>query len=327
MQTVECTAASEIRVVSPRFDPEQFDFEHADIHLAAIDPNQGALAECSLWWSQTPALENHRVGTIGHYRADCDSAAETLLAAACDCLRRARCTCAIGPMDGNPWRRYRFVTEVGTEPAFFLEPQNPPQWPQQFAAAGLSPLATYISSLNPDLTQQDVRLGKARDRFRSLGVILRPLRDGELEGYLPRIHRVCCAAFRNNYLYSDLAEADFLRQYKKLLDVLRPELLIVAEQRLETVGFVFAVPDLLRETCGLPLDTFIIKTVAILPRRELSGLGAVLVGEAQQLGAEMGFRRCIHALMQMGNMLARNISSAYAEPIRTYTLFAKDLPA
>jgi hypothetical protein len=109
--------------------------------------------------------------------------------------------------------------------------------------------------------------------------------------------------------------------------VLRPELLIVAEQRLETVGFVFGVPDLLRESRGMPLDTFIIKTVAILPRRELSGLGSVLVGEVQQLGADMGFRRCIHALMQTGNMLARNISRVYAERIRTYSLFAKDLCA
>ena len=93
------------------------------------------------------------------------------------------------------------------------------------------------------------------------------------------------------------------------------------------VGFLFAVPDLLRERRGMPLDTFIIKTVAILPRRELSGLGAVLVGEAQELGKQMGFRRCIHALMQKGNMLARNISRAYAKPIRTYTLFAQDLRA
>jgi hypothetical protein len=108
---------------------------------------------------------------------------------------------------------------------------------------------------------------------------------------------------------------------------LHPKLLIVAEQGLETVGFLFAVPDLLRERRGMPLDTFIIKTVAILPRRELSGLGAVLVGEAQELGKQMGFRRCIHALMQTGNMRARNISRAYAKPMRTYTLFAQDLRA
>jgi len=327
MQTVECATASDIRVVSPTFDSEQFELEHADVHLAAVDSNQGPLAECSLWWSQAPTLPNHIVGTIGHYRADCGSAAQTLLALACARLRRAGCSYAIGPMDGNTWRRYRFVTDVGTEAPFFLEPENPPQWPQQFAAAGLHPLATYISSLNSDLSHRDVRLGKARDRLCSIGVTFRQLSNEELEGYLQRIYRVCCQAFRNNYLYADLAERDFASQYKKLLQVLHPKLLIVAEQGLETVGFLFAVPDLLRERRGMPLDTFIIKTVAILPRRELSGLGAVLVGEAQELGKQMGFRRCIHALMQTGNMRARNISRAYAKPMRTYTLFAQDLRA
>ena len=85
------------------------------------------------------------------------------------------------------------------------------------------------------------------------------------------------------------------------------------------------MPDLLRPAHGLPLDTFIIKTVAILPRRELVGLGSLLVGTAQQKGAQMGFRRCIHALMQQRNMLARNISEVYATPMRRYTIYSRDL--
>jgi len=327
MQTVECRVASEISVISTAFDPAQFEQEHADVHLVAVDDHEGPKAECSLWWSQTPVLPNQRPGVIGHYRAASDSAAQMLLTAACKRLRRAGCTCAIGPMDGNPWRRYRFVTDAGTEPAFFLEPQNPREWPQQFMSAGFSPLANYFSSLNSDLSDQDTRLGKAEARLRSLGVALRSLRAGEVEEYLPRIYQVCCVAFKNNYLYTEHLQADFLRQYQKILPAMRPELMIVAEQQTEMVGFLFAVPDLLRRTHGAPLDTFIIKTVAILPRRELGGLGTLLVGHAQQIGRQMGFQRCIHALMHAGNKLARNISAAYAEPMRRYTLYAKDLQA
>jgi hypothetical protein len=327
MQTVECRVASEISVISTAFDPAQFEQEHADVHLVAVDDHEGPKAECSLWWSQTPVLPNQRPGVIGHYRAASDSAAQMLLAAACERLRRAGCTCAIGPMDGNPWRRYRFVSEAGTEPAFFLEPQNPPEWPQQLVIAGFSPLANYFSSLNPDLSEHDGRLSGAEARLRSLGVVPRSLRAGELEDYLPRIYQVCCVAFKNNYLYTELLQDDFLRQYDKILPVMRPELMIVAEQQTEMVGFLFAVPDLLRQTHGAPPDTFIIKTVAILPRRELGGLGALLVGQAQQIGGQMGFQRCIHALMHAGNKLAGNISAAYAKPMRRYTLYAKDLQA
>ncbi len=327
MQTVECTVAGEIRAISTAFDPPQFEQEHADVHVIAVDDHEGPMAQCSLWWSQVPTLQHHRLGVIGHYGAANDSAAQMLLAATCDRLRRAGCTCAIGPMDGNTWRRYRFVTDAGTEPAFFLEPQNPPEWPQQFVLAGFSPVVSYFSALNPDLSQQDRRLSAAEARLRSLGVILHSLRAGEVEGYLPRIYRVCCVAFKNNYLYAELSQADFIRQYETILPVLRPELLIVAEQQTEMVGFLFAVPDVLRQDHGAPMDTFIIKTVAILPRRELGGLGTLLVGRVQQIGREVGFRRCIHALMHERNTLARNISDAYAKPMRRYILCAKDLRA
>ena len=36
---------------------------------------------------------------------------------------------AVGPLDGSTWRRYRLVTERGVEPPFFMEPDNPDDWP------------------------------------------------------------------------------------------------------------------------------------------------------------------------------------------------------
>ena len=76
-----------------------------------------------------------------------------------------------------------------------------------------------------------------------------------------------------------------------------------------------------------PADTFIIKTVAILPRPELRGLGSLLVGQVQQIARELGFQRCIGALMHERNTLVRNISSMYGKLMRRYTLFAKELAA
>jgi GNAT superfamily N-acetyltransferase len=327
MQTLECRKADEIFAISTATDAGRFELEHADAHVMALDDHEGPLAECSLWWSEGPSLAHGRIGVIGHYRAAKDSAAQMLLATACDRLRSAGCTCAVGPMDGNTWRSYRFVTEAGTEPTFFLEPQNPPEWPQHFVLAGFSPLANYLSALNADLFQPDPRLRKAETRLRALGVVLRSSRPGEAADCLRRIYGVACVAFRNNFLYTELPQDDFLRQYEKLLPVLRPELLMLAEQQTEVVGFVFAVPDVLRQVPGTPIDTFILKTVAILPRRELRGLGTLLVGRVQEIGRELGFRRCIGALMHERNTLVRNISATYGKPIRRYTLFAKDLAA
>ena len=325
MQTLECRTADEMCAIATAADPEPFEQEHADVHVIAVDDHKGAVAEASLWWSQVPLLPDHRVGLIGHYSAANDSAAQLLLTTACDRLRRAGCTCAIGPMDGNTWRRYRFVTDPGTEPSFFLEPQNPPEWPQQFLRVGFLPVATYFSALNPDLSQPDPRLNGAETRLHSSGVVLHSLRPCEPASYLPRLYRVACVAFRNNFLYTQLAEDDFLHQYERILPSLQPELLIVAEQGTELVGFLLGIPDVLRRQPRM--DTFIIKTVAILPRLELRGLGTLLVGRVQQIASALGFQRCIGALMHERNTLIRNVGANYGKPMRRYTLYAKDLLA
>jgi hypothetical protein len=325
MRAVECTSTVEIRGLASAFNPAQFEDDHADVHLLAVDDHDGQRAGCSLWWSEVPKLDTHRVGVIGHYSASNNPAAELLLRRATRRLRDAGCTCAIGPMDGSTWRRYRFVTDVGQEPAFFLEPQNPQEWPLQFLLRGFSPVASYCSAININLSCPARRSERTAARLRSMGVVMRSLRVGEVRWYLPHIYRLCRVAFRNNFLFADLPENDFMRLYEKILAIVRPELVIVAEQQTDLVGFLFAVPDILRQRSGLPTDTFIIKTVAILPRRELAGLGGIMVELVQQIGKDLGFSRCIHALMDERNTLARNVSNSYAQTMRRYTLYAKDL--
>ena len=92
----------------------------------------------------------------------------------------------------------------------------------------------------------------------------------------------------------------------------------------DLVGYVFAIPDFAQATRGAPIDTFLIKTVAILPEPALRGLGGVLVERAHQAGRQLGFRRCIHALMHEDNV-SRNISRHSATTMRRYTLFSREI--
>src|SRR5262249_55020969 len=94
----------------------------ARIEVAAAD---GA-AEALLWWTQVPSLPGETIGAIGGFQATSAVAATEVLSRSCVRLRSQGCTLAIGPMDGNTWRRYRFVTDAGTEPPFLLEPTHPP---------------------------------------------------------------------------------------------------------------------------------------------------------------------------------------------------------
>ncbi|HYE72461.1 MAG TPA: hypothetical protein VEF04_03985, partial [Blastocatellia bacterium] len=36
------------------------------------------IAHCSLWWTNTPPYQNHKLGLIGHYEANGKSAANAL---------------------------------------------------------------------------------------------------------------------------------------------------------------------------------------------------------------------------------------------------------
>jgi GNAT superfamily N-acetyltransferase len=328
MRVVHCDSASEIAILLeaatlPRFNSSDFETQHADCHQCALSEGGEVQARCSLWWKHVPAYPQHCVGVIGHYSAADNHAAVALLTEAENRLREAGCTLAIGPMNGNTWRSYRFVTERGSEPSFFLEPANPPEWPLQFEQAGFSPLANYFSALNSDLSRPDPRTDSIAARMADAGVTIRS-GNSDLRRELRAIYAVSEVSFQRNFLYTQIPEAEFIAMYEPVLPIARPELVLIAERSAQCVGYLFAIPNLAQKARGFDVDTFIVKTVSILPQPEIRGLGTLLVARAQEIGREMGFRRCIHALMFEDN-ISLNISRHYATAMRKYTLFSKDL--
>jgi GNAT superfamily N-acetyltransferase len=307
----------------PRFDAADFTAHHADLHICALSQEGIAQARCSLWWTHVASYRQHRAGVIGHYAAVNDDAAAAVLTAALQQLRHAGSIIVIGPMNGTTWRNYRFVTEPGEQPAFFLEPTNPAEAPRQFERAGFSSLATYFSALNDDVSRPDPRREQMEKKIADTGITIRSA-NGDLVPELKNIYEVSTVAFRQNFLYTEIPQAEFVAMYQPLLPIVRPELVLIAEQAGRCVGYLFAIPDLAMKTRGLAIDTFIIKTVAVLPDPQVRGLGSMLVARVQQIGHELGFCRCIHALMFEDN-ISLNISRHYASVMRKYTLYSKDL--
>jgi len=289
--------------------------------------NRGSLvARCGCWWTDTARLEDRPLGVIGHYAAADARAGDALLSRACDLLREYGATIAVGPMDGTTWRRYRFLVERGTEPPFFLEPDNPDHWPGHWTAAGFAPLAKYTSAMNDDLHVEDRRAAAMLDRLRAAGIGIRSLDMSRVDTELRRIFTLSLSAFSRNFLYTPITWAEFLTQYQAVLPYVRPELVLAAEQGDELVGFLFALPDLLQARRGGAIDTIVIKTLAVDPSVGGMGLGGALIGLAQRKAGELGFRRAIHALMHETN-LSQKISHRSARTIRRYALLSKRLAA
>jgi L-amino acid N-acyltransferase YncA len=285
----------------------------------------GALvARCSLWWNEVPALGDDRLGAIGHYGAADHDAALAMLDAACGVLAKHGCTRAVGPMDGNTWQRYRLVVEWGTEPPFFLEPTNPPEWPTHFTDAGFAPLAEYLSALNDDLARRDPRAAAVADRLAEIGVTVRVLDPLQFDAELTRIYRVAVRSFQKAFLYTPLSEAAFVAQYRAVQPLVRPELVLLAERDGEPVGFAFSVPDALEEARGAPQRTVVFKTLAILPDRAYSGLGSLLADRTHEAARALGYARVIHALIHESNH-SRAMSQRTGHTIRRYALYARAL--
>lgn len=266
-----------------------------------------------------------RVGVIGHYASSDADSAGALLSRACEILASNGCRMAVGPMDGTTWRRYRFIVERGSEPPFFLEPDNPDDWPEHWAQSGFAPLATYTSALSDRLTHKDPRAAAARPQITSAGISIRPIDPARAHAELRRIYSLSLAAFARNFLYTPISEQEFLAQYDAVLPYVRPELVLLAEKDGALVGFMFCVPDVLQARRGT-VDRVIMKTLAVDPSVGGIGLGGVLMDDAHRAARDAGFRRAIHALIHEGNVSGR-ISDRYARTIRKYVLFTRPLPA
>ena len=88
-----------------RLTPEEFTLQTPDLHLALVKSGT-LLARCSLWWRSAPLLAGKKVAYIGHYAAGAATDAAALLDEACRNLADHGAALAIGPMDGNTWRRF-----------------------------------------------------------------------------------------------------------------------------------------------------------------------------------------------------------------------------
>jgi GNAT superfamily N-acetyltransferase len=314
----------------PVLDPFQIRRQQADAHWLVTDSRRRVYARCSLWWRSVPAYAGERVGVIGHYAATTSETADYLLSVACGQLAAEGCTLAIGPMDGSIWQRHRLVIERGSEPAFFMEPDNPDDWPRHFWNNEFTPLAHYVSAINQNIHHRRERGARTLARLASRGIRLRRLEPVEVAlaeqfaALMRTIYRVATAAFQQNVLYSPISEDEFIAQYAPFRSYIRPELVLLAEDRGQTIGFVFALPDMLQIRRGQATDTIVIETVAVLPKYAGQGIGALLVDRCQQAAARLGYRRAIHALLPEATSTPM-LNIPDCQPMRRYALFAKRL--
>ncbi len=296
-----------------------------NLHWAAVSSDGRIGARCSLWWHGVSDFSGERLGLIGHYEADDSVAASVLLDHSCSRLSSEGCSLAVGPMDGDLWHRYRLLVERGTDPPFFLEPDNPDIWVEQFQSNGFSVLAQYFSTAIDDLDSALLRTERHASRIRACGIRLRHPDPSQWLRELQRLYPLVVKAFEKQFLFSAIEEQEFVSLYQPILPVIRPELVFIAEHGDLPVGLVFAVPNMLQSGHGV-IDTVVIQVVAVHPAYERHGIGMFMVQCCHDAARRGGFRRVIHALMQENKASARLTKRYFKQRvIRRYALFSRRL--
>lgn len=297
--------------------------EAMDARIFITDDEGRSIGHLALWWTDAPPLEGEKIGTIGGFEAGDEATSIHLLDAATAYLRKSGCTLAVGPMNGNTWRKHRFVIESNGRGSFLLEPRNPAPHPDWWRAAGFGELSRYSSSLMP-LDGEPAVSPALKSRLERSGVVIRPIDGSRYDDELRAIHEISLKSFSSNFLYTPLEEEAFLGAYRKVRERVDPDLVRIAEKDGQVCGFVFAIADLEAAARG-EKPALIVKTLAVDPAARSAGLGSLLVDEVHRLGREKGFTEAIHALQHETNTSLKITGRHHGEAFRRYALFSKPL--
>ena len=228
-------------------------------------------------------------------------------------------------MDGDSWHGYRATTWAGTRPAFALEPPIEETLAGYFTAAGFGLHSSYISA------EMDVDGARALLRHRLLGWVLDKrfrVRNLDLDNYdaeMERIHRFCCRAFAGNHLFTPIDAGEFRELYAPLKARVHPEFVFIVEHGGQIVGLLFAIPDLNQQARGEPIDTLVLKTLAVAPEMRGRGIALLLMYRVWRAARSAGYRKIIHALMYKDNRARALSKYNRIDVMREYGLFSREL--
>lgn len=274
--------------------------------------NIGDAGHVSLWYP-TP-----KTGYLGNFYAQSQEIAKELLTIAQDRFTVNGVSTIYGPINGNTWNQYRFVTSGFTNKPFLLEPFNPECYPKYFLEFGFEPAASYESSIL-----------KTQENYSRNPIELPP--NIELESFNPNeslielesMYQVAKDSLCENFLYTHISKQEFTDIYKPLVSSLDPRLVILAKEKKDhtskTVGFIFAIPYDFSRNCR----TVVLKTLCRLKSEHYKGLGLALTSICHSIAYKIGYTRAVHALYKVGDNSCATNKIPQSKILRKYSLFKK----
>lgn len=246
--------------------------------------------------------------TIGDFSCQAPEAGAALLAQALDRIRAIGRDRVIGPMSGDTWHSYRFVSDSDGSPPFLLEPSNTAEERAVFHQAGFTPIGHYFSAR---LTLGEAKAKQPRE---TRAFTVETWDGSDPDGLLREVFDLSLRAFADNAFYTPITQEAFLALYRPIVPLLRKDLVFFARRPDHTLSaFLFAIPNHVE---GPNPSTVIIKTYASVQR----GAGGHLAHACHEAARALGFKAVIHALIHDANQSANRSAAEGATLFRRYEL-------
>jgi len=282
----------------------------------AMEGGEPAAHACAITDSRLPA----EAGLIGYFEAAHKEAARLVLSAACGHLASRGITKVYGPVNDTTWQRYG-VSIAGEAPPFSGEPFTPAEYADYFEAFGFSVIDRRLST---SMTRKELPFGGYRDCHDALvkrGFMFSVL---ELSALAPRareIHAIINASFGNTPLFVPEGFAEFLYSAGARAGRTDGAVFIMAHfGQNRPAGFLLGLPD----SCSGG-ESFIFKTIGVMPECRRLGVGSALFYLMQSHLEGRGVKKCIFSTMRDENTAIKTITSRAPVLHRGYLTFSKDI--
>ena len=296
-----------------------------DIKVCLIDKEK-VLAEAVCYFKNTPKVDDKNIGCIGEFVSKNKAAGKKVLEKCEKILKDKNVKLIVGPMNGNTWRKYRTLKWSRGDSFFLLENVNPIEDNEVFIESGFKELYTYTSTKG---LVSDCYFSKAleisAEKLKENSITIRPFNKENAVADLEKIYNVSKISFTRNPFYTPIDKDSFIKQYEKYLDIIKEEFVLIAEQDGKEIGFIFCIPNYNEMQEGKPLETLIVKTVAVKPEYEHFVIGNILLNKIGTIALEQGFKEWIFAFMYSDNTSQKMAQRNKTEIIREYALYGKEI--
>ncbi len=270
--------------------------------------------------------------------------AHALLSRVEDFARGRGLASVIGPESFSSNYEWGMLVDAFDRDPYLMMPYNPRYYPGLVEAASYHKLKDlWAWDLDCSL-EPNPKVARIADKIREReGVVVRSANIKDFEGELARIKTVYNAAWEKNWGFVPFTDAEFEHLGRDMKQMVKPELLLIAEVKGEPVAFSMTLPnanEILKRLNGRLFPTGLFKalyyankiktarliTLGIVSGYRRRGLDSILTLETLRAARRLGYMHGeISWTLEDNHLVNRAIEAFGAKRSKTYRVYEKVL--